>query len=167
MQVWPCGHDWIYLSFILFVCKHALCKGRAWSHTQDQVLMRELCTGWGCARPSMPQVSSPANIPVSAFLNHGVNALNTAGTLPAMMQNVLFAGLLLNQLSNRCTDVVQSTKKCSGEQNTKLPYKAKLLSNNQNNSNEKKLPAVLWNIFCFISTHFSQCFPPQIGFQDV
>lgn len=41
----------------------------------------------------MPQVSLPANIPVPAFLNHGVNALNTAGTLPAMMENVLFAGL--------------------------------------------------------------------------
>ena len=41
----------------------------------------------------MPQVSSPANIPVPALLNRGVNALNTAGTLPAMMENVLFAGL--------------------------------------------------------------------------
>lgn len=55
--------------------------------------MHEPCTGWGCARPSMPQVTSPANTPVPALLNHGVNALNTVGTLPAMMENVLFAGL--------------------------------------------------------------------------
>lgn len=32
--------------------------------------------------------------------------------------------LLLNQLSDHCADIVQSTKKCSGEQNTKLPYKS-------------------------------------------
>lgn len=41
----------------------------------------------------MSQVSSPANIPVPVFLNRGVNALHTAGMLPAMMENVLFAGL--------------------------------------------------------------------------
>lgn len=32
--------------------------------------------------------------------------------------------LLLNQLWNHCTDIVQSTKKCFGEQNNKLPYKS-------------------------------------------
>lgn len=56
-----------------------------------------LCVSWtqveGYARPSMPQVSSPADIPVTVFLNHGRNALNTAGTLPAMMESVLFTGL--------------------------------------------------------------------------
>lgn len=40
--------------------------------------------------------SSPANSPVPAPLEHGVNALNTSGRLPAVMKNVLFAGLAIH-----------------------------------------------------------------------
>lgn len=91
---------------------------------QGQVLMSKLCTGWECARPSMPPASSPANTPVSALLNRGVNALNTSGALPA----VLFAGLSVlippksapKSLYRHCP----KHKKCSGEENAKLPYKS-------------------------------------------
>lgn len=124
MQIWPCGLAWIYRSSLLFACKHAVCKEAAWSHMQGQVLMSKLCTGWGCARPSMPQASSPANTPVSTLLNHGVNALNASGVLPA----VLFAGLGVLTLPKSAPESLYrhcpKHKKCSGEQNAKLPCKS-------------------------------------------
>lgn len=39
------------------------------------------------------------------------------------LQDLVYV-LLLNQLWNHCTDIVQSTKKYFGEQNNKLPYKS-------------------------------------------
>lgn len=83
----PCA----WLDLLCICTLHEVCWGRA--HVQNQVVMHELCMDCGCAQPSMLQVSLPASRTVLAPPKCGVNALNTSGTLTAMMKNVLFAGI--------------------------------------------------------------------------
>lgn len=48
--------------------------------------------------------------------------------------------LLLNQLSNHCTDTVQSTKKCSSEQDSRLLYKSNFCVTNKTIVLRKNFP---------------------------
>lgn len=82
---------WTWLDLFCTCILHEFCWGRA--HMQNQALMHKLCMDCRCAQPSMLQVSSPTSRTVLAPPKCGVNALNTSGTLTAIMKNVQFAGL--------------------------------------------------------------------------
>lgn len=167
IEVWPCSLFWIYCLSLLLACNHAVCKETHRSYVQGQIRMSKLCTGWECARPSMPQASSPANTPASTLLNRGMNALNTSGTLPA----VLFAGLsVLTPPKSAPRSLYRDCpkhKKCSGEQNAKLLYKSNFWVITKTMVLRKNIQPFKEVYFGFISTLFFQCFMPQIGSKDV
>lgn len=110
MQIWPCGLAWIYRLSLLFACKHAVCKEAAWSHMQGQVLMSKLCTGWGCASPSMPQASSPANTRFQLFLTMVWMLWMHLGYCQQCCLQDSVCSLCLNQLPNHCAGIVQSIR---------------------------------------------------------
>lgn len=103
----------------------------------------------------------------STLLNHGVNALNTSGALPA----VWFAGLSVLTLPKSAPKslcrLCPKHKRCFGEQNAKLPHKSNFWVITKTTGWEKISSSfkkyILYLYICF----FFQCFMPQIGSKDV
>lgn len=164
MQVWPCGLAWIYCSSLLFACKHAVCKE---TYVQGQVLMSKVCTGWACTRPSMPQASSPANTPVQLFLTMvWMLWIHLGHCQQCGLQDSVYS-LRLNQLPKSLYRLCPKHKRCSGEQNAKLPCKSNFWVITKTTVLRINIQQFLKVHFVFIYAHFFQCFMPQIVSKDV